>query len=178
MKFRPDFNNYFNGEWNYNQSEGVGLKLTGYPTNVNKFIELLHNESCNPVATRRILKELNEKKIKYTTLMSHLNFNYIGDQLKEIGVIMEIIPPAPSNKIQNAELDYLAFDLFQNKQQMQFIQLGEIDKKEIEERLAIFKESFDKHQSDFGPYDRDYNISNQSLEKARKKKFNYELKAN
>jgi hypothetical protein len=153
MKFRPEFNKYFNGEWNYNQSEGVGLKLTGYPTDINKFIDLLHGESCNPVATRRILKELNENKVKYTTLRSSLNFNYIGDHLKNIGVIMEIIPPAPLDKIQNAELDYLAFDLFQNKQQMQFIQLGEKDKKEIEARLTLFKKSLEEHQSDFGAFD-------------------------
>ena|SRR5579875_3097280 len=173
MKFRPEFNKYFKGEWNYSESEGVGIKLTGYPTDIDKFIELLHGESCNPVATRRILNELDEKNIKYTTLRSSLNFNYIGGYLKEIGVSMEIVSPAPSDKIQNSDLDDLVFDLFKNKQQIQFIQLNDNDKKEIKNRLDIFMKSVNEHQSDFGPYDDDYNISNQSLEKARQQKINY-----
>lgn len=141
MSFRPKFNKYFSGQWDYEQFEGVGIKLKGFPVDIKKFIELLHNESCNPVATHRILKELKDNNVKYTTLRSHLNFNYIGDELKDIGVTMEIIPPYRLDKINTTELDNLAFDLFMNKQKFEFIQLNEEDKREIKNRLEIFKES-------------------------------------
>jgi hypothetical protein len=174
MNFRPNFNKYFFEQWSYDSGAGVGLKLIGFPTDINKFIELLHGESCNPVATRRILKELEEKGIKYTTLMSHLNFNYIGDQLKEIGVKMEIVPPISADKLQNLELDNLAFDLFKNNQKIDFIQLGEDDKKEIKNRLDIFKKSVEKHYCNFGPYDDNPLVYRPALENARQKKQRYE----
>lgn len=173
MPFRPEFNSYFSGAWDYDSSEGVGLKLTGFPMDLNKFIDLLHGESCNPVATRRILKELKEKNVKYTTLMSHLNFNFIGDTLKEIGVKMEIVPPISLDKVQNQELDYLAFDLFNEKQKFEFIQFGENDKAEIKSRLEIFTRSMEEYNFNFGPYDDDPKISRIFIEDSQKKKQSY-----
>lgn len=173
MHFRPKFNKYFSGIWDYDSSKGVGLKLTGFPTSIDKFIELLHGESCNPVATRRILQELKEKNIKYTTLMSHLDFNFIGDTLKEIGVTMEIVSPISLDKVQNQELDYLAFDLFNGKQKFEFIQLGEEDKQEIKARLEIFTKSIEEYKFNFGPYDDDPKLSRLFIEDSKKRKEDY-----
>jgi hypothetical protein len=170
MPFRPRFNKYFSGEWNYDSGLGVGLKLIGYPNDLNKFIDLLHGESCNPVATRRILEELKENNVKYTTLMSHLNFDYIGDELKSLGVTMEVIPPAPSDKIQNQELDHLALAIFNGEQQFLYIQMNEKDKADIKNRLEIFRKSFENHNHDFGPYDSDRNKSSKAIDDSRRKK--------
>lgn len=170
MGFRPKFNKYFKDEWNYNPEDGVGLKITGYPTNLNVFIELLHGESCNPIATRRILEELKEKNVKYTTLMSHLNFDYIGDELAKIGVKIEVIPPAPSDKIQNQELDHLAFAIFNKQQKLENVQMNKDDKGEIIKRMELFKKSYENHKQDFGPYDPDVKISRDFFDK-RKLRF-------
>jgi hypothetical protein len=170
MKFRPKFNKYFKNDWIYNPEDGVGLKITGYPTNISAFIELLHGESCNPIATRRILEELKEKNVKYTTLMSHLNFDYIGDELHKIGVKIEVIPPAPSDKIQNQELDHLAFAIFNNQQKLENVQMNKTDKDEIMKRMEVFKKSYENHKQDFGPYDPDVKISRDFFDR-RKLKF-------
>jgi len=175
MSFRPEFNKYFKDKWDYSISAGVGLKLIGFPNDLDRFIELLHGESCNPVATRRIINELKEKNEKYTTLMAHLNFNYIGDTLKDLGVKMEIVPPISADKLQNLELDNIAFDIFKNKQKINFVQMDDLDKQEIMNRVDLFQKSIEEHYSNFGPYDDDVLVSRESLINAQKQKLKYDF---
>lgn len=170
MPFRPRFNKYFSGDWEHDSSSGVGLKFTGYPNDLDKFMELLHGESCHPVATRRILEELKEKNVKYTTLMSHLNFNFIGDELKKMGVSMEVVPPAPSEKLQNQQLDHLAFAIFNGKQDFPNIHISNEDKQEVEKRLDVFKKSYESHMTDFGPYDPNPQKSSDAIKKIKNRK--------
>lgn len=93
MKFRPKFDDLWPGPWDHDVSAGVGLRFAGYPTDEAKFIEILQSESCNPVASRRILIELAAKGEKFTTVMAHLPFNRLAREFKELGVTIEVIEP-------------------------------------------------------------------------------------
>ena len=89
----PRFGAYYSGDWPYERRDGVGLALVGKPTDVHRFIDILHGVSCNPVATRRILSELQAGRTKRTTVRANLNFVEIGDDLARVGVTMSVIPP-------------------------------------------------------------------------------------
>lgn len=176
MAFRPNFDQYFQGEWPYQSYEGVGLKFTGYPMDIEAFFDLLHQQSCNPVATRRILDELKNNGIKYTTLMAHLNFNYIGDMLEKIGVKMDIVPPAPLDKIQNSAIDRAARDLFENSQtHLDNFDLKEEEKEVAKQRALEFKKSVEWYSHHFGPYDTDENIAKEHM-KISKRSYDYKIK--
>lgn len=79
--------------WPWCESLGVGLRLTGYPRDEEQFLQFLYAESCNPVAARRILKELKEKGEKLTTVQPSFNFARLGDEFGRLGVKMEVVPP-------------------------------------------------------------------------------------
>ena len=175
MDFRPIFNEYFKEEWPYKDYEGVGLKLTGYPANIEAFFDLLHQQSCNPVATRRILDELKNNGVKYTTLMAQLNFNYIGDKLADLGVKMEIVPPAPLAKIQNTAIDRAARDLYENPQaNLDSFDLKDEEKEVAKQRALEFKKSISWYSHHFGPYDSDQNIAKEHLN-ISKRSYNYKI---
>jgi len=85
--------------WPYPHELGVGLRLTGYPTCEEHFLQFLYAQSCNPIAARRILKGLKEKGEKLTTVQSSFNFELLGNEFQQLGVKMQIIPPVeqPNN---------------------------------------------------------------------------------
>ena len=163
----PRFNKYYNGEWPYSPRDGVGLKLTGYPTDIDQFLEILHGEICNPVAARRILDALEKDNIKYTTLMYHINFNYVGDMLKELNVKMEIVPPAPSEKLNNQEIDFVVLDIALGGKRPSASQFKPDELPQVDDRLAAFKRSIAQHEHDFGPYDKNKDISESTFKKIR-----------
>lgn len=88
------FERYHVGPWPYLWEEGVGLALSGKPSDAHQFLEIMQREGCSPVATRRILTELDAGRTKFTTVRSHLDFNGIGDALAVIGVTLSVVPPA------------------------------------------------------------------------------------
>lgn len=92
------YSRYYEGDWPYNESLGVGLSLEGNPMDYREFLDILMEVSCNPIAARRILEVLGRGEKKYVTVMSGLNFNSIGDKLKEVGVVMKMIEPYDYNK--------------------------------------------------------------------------------
>lgn len=176
MAFRPIFDQYFQGDWPYQQYEGVGLKFSGYPNNIEAFFDLLHQQSCNPVATRRILNELKYNGIKYTTLMSHLNFNYIGDKLAGIGVKMQIVPPVTYNKIQNLDIDRAARELYKDpKTNLENFNLNSEEAQIAQQRALEFKKSIEWYCHHFGPYDHNENIVKEHL-KISRQSYNYKLR--
>lgn len=149
------FGKYYTNKWQHDLSLGVGLKFTGKPTDLDAFIELLQGENCNPVATRRILDDLMQEGIRYTTVMSHLDFEYIGDELAKLNVIMEIIEPKiPSF---DTEVDTNALLLIQNEQPM-LAGMSEEAKQEVYNRYHKAKEHFNKYNQNLGPYDPNFNF--------------------
>ena len=87
------FGNTYTGEWIYNFSEGVGLKFEGIPTSEKLFVEFLQNQSCSPVMSHMICDTLLSDGIRYSTVMSSLNFEKIYHALHDMGVKMTIVPP-------------------------------------------------------------------------------------
>lgn len=83
--------------------------MSGRPTDPHQFIELLQGHSCNPIATRRILEELEAGKTKLTTVSDFLPFNDIGDKLAALGVTLQIVPPF--HRAPDQRYDHAAFDL-------------------------------------------------------------------
>lgn len=143
------FGKYYTEHWPYQANEGVGLELVGFPTKPTEFFDIMHDENCNPVAARRILTELKEHGIKYTTVRASLNFEEIGDRLSEIGVSIKILPP--SKKFSDGIVDLAVLHSFQNRPR-QFADLNENEKNLLNKRLVDFKKSLNEIPHDFGKY--------------------------
>jgi len=84
---------YHLGPWPYSKDEGVGLALSGRPTDPCVFIDILRGASCPLVATRRVLADLEAGNTRFTTVTSAVHFDWVGDELAKIGVTMQIVPP-------------------------------------------------------------------------------------
>ena len=72
---------------------GVGLRLTGVPTDDREFIRVLHDQSCNPVAARIILRALTDHGERYTTVVGSVLFEKLIQDLKELSVTVTIVEP-------------------------------------------------------------------------------------
>lgn len=166
--FQPKFGTYYTKEWLYSDNLGVGLKFIGKPTNINEFLTILQEVSCNPVAAHRILNDLIQHGQRVTTVMNNLPFQYIGDMLKEIGVTMEIVEPKISPFSMNT--DIVAFQLAKGED----ANLGILTANELPEALLRAKnaqKSFKETPHNFGPFDPNFNI-----ETMLKKQHNYKPK--
>ena len=75
------------------ESEGVGLRLDGYPNDIEQFNWILAKEGCHPKAAKRILERIDINGSDLLTVMSRLNFDYIIDELGKIGVQVSFIIP-------------------------------------------------------------------------------------
>lgn len=78
-------------EKRFYNSNGVGLRFDGMPTNIRQFYFILAEQGCHPKATHRILNRINKNGFDLLTVMSGLDFNWIEKQLKLIGVKMIFI---------------------------------------------------------------------------------------
>src|ERR1700693_6222785 len=65
--FKPNFNKYHDGPWPYRSEQGVGLELSGSPTDSHLFLDTTQGFGCNPVAAHRILNILRRGETKRTT---------------------------------------------------------------------------------------------------------------
>lgn len=74
-------------------SNGVGLRFDGFPTDLDEFNWVLAKEGCHPKAAQRILDRITLNGYDLLTVMSHLNFDWIIDKLGKIGVVVTIIEP-------------------------------------------------------------------------------------
>ena len=74
-------------------SEGVGIKLEGYPKDVDRFYQILLSESCHRKAANRILERISINGYDLLTVMSYLHFDWIATELKKIGVVLTFIEP-------------------------------------------------------------------------------------
>lgn len=84
---------YWKGKWPYCPTAGVGLKMEGVPTDHARFIEILQNESCNPVAAHITLQALLRGEPKFTTVTTSIKFIELIEDLATVGVTMTIVPP-------------------------------------------------------------------------------------
>lgn len=146
------FTKYFKGQWNYPYEMGVGLKLSNTPIDKEKFIDDLQGESCNPLATRRILEQLIEKGYYLTTCASSLDFDRIGDNLKRNGVDMEIIPPIKNPTDGSVDAKALCIYWGEDIDSISFI--DEKEKEEVVSRLKIFRKQMEELPYTLGPYKR------------------------
>ena len=96
MPFRPKFDQIYRGPWDFEPHCGVGIMMAGAPADRDKseFIETLMRFGCNPVAAQRILADLDESGTRCVTLVSALDFNGLGEMLKDLGVVISVIPPS------------------------------------------------------------------------------------
>lgn len=133
--------------WPWEEHLGVGLRLTGYPRNEEEFLQFLYAESCNPVAARRILKELKQNGVKLTTVQPSFNFARLGDEFERLGVKMEVIPPY-DKPVNNTTVDYAALELCLGKP-MPSVSLSNDEQEEALRRAA---ETGELDPATLGPY--------------------------
>lgn len=93
MRRRPQFNTLWSGDWPYDYDLGVGIELTGIPTNQEGFLQELEGRGCHISAGRRVLERLLASGITRTTISPTANFNAIALELIEFGVTVKIVPP-------------------------------------------------------------------------------------
>jgi hypothetical protein len=84
---------YWEGDWPYDSSCGIGLRLSGIPIDDAKFVQILQDESCNPIATRVHLQSLKANGFLLTTVVTSLRVWLVGEKLEAIGVNLEVVPP-------------------------------------------------------------------------------------
>lgn len=154
--FRPNFDDYYQDEWSFDQSMGVGLLFEGVPNNYNKFLDFLMSFSCNPVSSRRILNILEKGDKKFVTVMSSLNFNEIGHGLKELGVTMKVVAPfeyeEPEYPSISEQIDFAVLSKIKNKEcDLSFLDNDRL-KMEYEKRLIDVQRSIKERPNSFGPY--------------------------
>lgn len=142
------FGKYHTGPWQYEEQAGVGLALAGAPTDVHAFIEALQTAGCSPVATRRVLDELEAGRTKYTTVRSTLDFAYIGDALAAAGVTMTIVPPAEAD---DPTYDHVALLLLQDIK-VDLSQFTDEERHIIERRRQHAQASIERIPHDFGKH--------------------------
>jgi hypothetical protein len=87
------YTKYHRDPWPYPKTAGVGLALSGRPTDPCVFIDILRGASCPLVATRRVLADLEAGNTRFTTVTAAVHFDWVGDELAKIGVTMQIVPP-------------------------------------------------------------------------------------
>lgn len=123
---------FWTDPWPWDESMGVGLRLTGYPRNEQEFLGFLHEESCNPVAALRILNDLKKHGEKLTTVQPSFNFARLGDEFGRLGVKMEVI--APIEKPNNTMIDAAALQLCLKGQSTILPSLSEEEQEEARKR--------------------------------------------
>lgn len=155
---RPKFDEIYQGEWDYPDYLGVGLSFEGVPNDYKLFLDLLMDVSCNPISARRILDILERNEIKYVTVMAALDFNRIGHELAELGVVMKITPPFdyqdPNSIHNNSLVDQAVLNIIKNNEND--IELDDDLKVIFEQRLVDATKSFEEKPHNLGPYDRNY----------------------
>lgn len=113
------FGKFWTTPWPYQEtSAGVGIKMTGYPTNPEEFTQILQTHSCNPIAVKRILKALKEDGVKLSTISYSIPLGIVGEAIEKLGVTLEIIAPC-DEKIDTTVEDTKAL--------IEAIKSGEID---------------------------------------------------
>jgi hypothetical protein len=89
----PRLGTLWNGKWTYSQFDGVGLRFEGLPTDVDAFVLILASYGCHPKATERILNRLRSRGYDELTVMSHLDFISLAQDMNKLSVAFSIIPP-------------------------------------------------------------------------------------
>lgn len=145
---RIKFDRYFSGSWPYDPQDGVGVGLSGAPTDEHRFIDILQDVSCSPIATRRILDQLRAGETKRTTISSTLDFNTIGDQLAAVGVHLTIIPPAEAA---NQTYDIAALMVLKGKPDA-LKGLSDEELGKVQDILTQTRASMHRIEHDFGGY--------------------------
>lgn len=74
-------------------SRGIGLKLEGYPKDIEKFYIILAKEGCHPSATKRILERIKTQGFDLLTVSERLKFDWIRESLESVGVAMTFVEP-------------------------------------------------------------------------------------
>ena len=134
------FGGYYQEKWIYDLKLCVGLDFYGVPTNDIEFMEILTGASCNEIAASRILDSLKLGQHKQVTVMAGLFFDEIGDELKEIGVQMTIIPPYiyknPNHIEDNLKIDFAALaEIKGEKANTYLMDLTNEQKEEVKKRV-------------------------------------------
>lgn len=145
--FVPTFDRYYTGDWNFSAFEGVGLILSGKPTDQHEFIDVMQGQGCPPTATRRIMEDLLAGQTRYTTVRSGFNFNNLGDQFASVGVTMQITAPAPEPA--NTHYDNVAFQLLKGHTGG-LVGLSEEEVRHVRNLHAIAEASIQRLPHDFG----------------------------
>lgn len=103
----PRLGTLWKGNWSYEPSKGVGIRLEGVPTDVDAFTIILASHGCHPKATERILTRIRVRGYDELTVMSALNFIVLAQEMSELSVLFSIIPPldAWEEKYQDGEFD-------------------------------------------------------------------------
>ena len=141
---------YYGGtDWLFEEESGVGISLEGAPTDVEAFLDILHRESCNPPAARRILADLEAGLVKRTTLMRTLDFNRIGESLATVGVRMRVIPPKRPEVPIAVDAEVLFRHVGQSPSRMESEELERL----VVGRLAQFDNSVAARPHNFGPFE-------------------------
>ncbi len=146
--WRPRFGRFHTGPWPHDCSAGVGLAMSGAPTDSAAFVLLMQDYSCNPPAARRILAELCAGLTKRTTVMAGLDFERLGEALAALGVALAIIEPAePADQ----RLDAAVFERIRGRP-LDESEMTEAQRAEVTRREALMRESLAALPVGYGPF--------------------------
>jgi hypothetical protein len=81
--------------WEHPTEIGIGLSMTGAPTDPKALVLILEHFGCGPPAAHRILNLLLDGGTKVTTVTWSINVQKVAERLSAIGVNMTIVAPDP-----------------------------------------------------------------------------------
>ncbi len=81
--------------WEHPTELGIGLSMTGVPTDPKALVLILEDFGCGPPAAHRILNLLLDGGTKVTTVTWSINVQKVAERLSAIGVNVTIAAPDP-----------------------------------------------------------------------------------
>lgn len=82
-------------DWEYPTELGIGVSMTGVPTDPKALVLILEDFGCGPPAAHRILNLLLDGGTKLTTVTWSIDVRKVAERLSAIGVNVTIVAPDP-----------------------------------------------------------------------------------
>lgn len=90
---RPNFGDLYTEHWPHPDDEGVGIRMTGKPSERSAFIRVLAHHYCPLNLAHKHAEKIFAEGVVMTTVLANVDFPALERDLKTVGISLAIIPP-------------------------------------------------------------------------------------